>query len=82
MMFLKEDEMKNLSKMGLTLKNGRIAVAGESNDESNLVYCGFNVYASPDGRVFEKQADFSMLENDSEEIRAEQRFIRKYRSED
>jgi len=54
----------------------------DSKEGHGLIYCGFNVYATSDGHVFEKQADFTMLESDCEEVRAEQRFIHKHRLKD
>lgn len=75
-MKLEDKELLMLQKLGFEVNKDGNIVKSDSKEitEENLKYAGFNIYISPDNRVFEKQGE-ELVEVDSPELRAERRFL-------
>ena len=77
-MFLNNDEIQMLERLGLRLQDEQIKVASTL---SNMIYCGLNIYTNLNGELFEKLA-YGLEEVTSDEIEAEKRFISRHRLKD
>lgn len=74
-MYLENEELQLLQKLGFGISNGRI-VKAEEDKLRDLKYAGFGIYVSGDSSSFEKQGE-ELIEIITPEKEAEKRFMRK-----
>jgi len=77
-MFLSDDELQQLNKLGFTINSqGKLTELKKESYVDDLLYCGIGTYLDKEGYVYYKNGGKIAKVNDPE-IEAEVRFVKRH----